>query len=122
MFERIREWRARARTVDDVAALSERELADLGLGRDQAMRLAAAPADTADRMERMAAIFGVSAEAVHRDHGTLVALAETCAGCTERGACASVLALEETAPGTVSDAECGFCANAADYRLLRAFG
>jgi hypothetical protein len=119
MFDRIRDMRARARSVAEVAALSDRDLADLGVGRDQAFRLAAAPADTADRMERMAGIFAVDADLLHRDHGTMLALAETCAGCGARGACATTLALDAAFPGTVAASECGFCPNSGDYRMLR---
>lgn len=122
MFERIREWRERARSVAEVAALSDLDLADLGLGRDQALKLAAAPADTVDRMEHMAAIFGIDADRLHADHNTMMALAETCADCRERRACASALSVEAERPGSVAASECGFCANAADYRMLRTPG
>jgi uncharacterized protein YjiS (DUF1127 family) len=116
MFDRIRALRARARSIADVQALSDRELADLGMGRDQAVKLAAAPADTVDRMAR---IFAVDPELLHRDRGTMMALAETCADCGARDTCAATLALETALPGSVAASDCGFCANAADYRMLR---
>lgn len=119
MFDRIRAMRDRARSVAEVQAMSDRDLADLGLGRDQAMKLAAAPEDTVDRMERMAAIFAVDGDLLHRDHGTMMALAETCADCRARDTCATTLALEEAFPGSVAASECSFCANADDYRLMR---
>lgn len=119
MFERIREWRARARSLAEVAAMSDHDLADLGLGRDQALKLAAAPADTVERMAQMAAIFGIEPARLHADHNTMMALAETCADCRERGACTAALAEEAARPGSVHASECGFCANAADYRMLR---
>jgi hypothetical protein len=119
MFDRIRAFRARARSIADVQALSDRELADLGMGCDQAVKLAAAPTDTVDRMERMAGIFAVDPELLHRDRGTMMALAETCADCGARDTCAATLALETALPGSVAASDCGFCANAADYRMLR---
>jgi hypothetical protein len=122
MFDRIRQWRDRARTVAEVAAMSDRDLADLGLGRDQAMTLAAAPADTVDRMERMAAIFGVDAQVLHADHEVQMALAEACCGCGDRAACGAALALDFALPGAVSADDCGFCPNARDFALLRAPG
>jgi uncharacterized protein YjiS (DUF1127 family) len=123
MFERIREWRGRARSVAEVAAMNDHDLADLGLGRDQALKLAAAPADTVDRrMEKMAAIFAVDGALLHHDHGTMMALAETCADCRERGACGAALAADAARPGSVAASECGFCANARDYLMLRSPG
>ncbi len=119
MFDRIRDLRARAKSVADVAAMNDRDLADLGLGRDQALKLAGAPADTVDRMERMAAVFAVDEALLHHDHGMMMALAETCADCGAREACATTLALEEALPGSVAASECEFCANAGDFRTLR---
>jgi Family of unknown function (DUF6455) len=108
MFERIKSVLENLRRLKEVETLTDRDLDDLGMSRDQVLRFLQMPADIADRVRHMAQVFGLSEQEVQRDHGAYVALLETCGTCTERAACSHVLALGDEARPDL----CRFCLNA----------
>jgi hypothetical protein len=95
---------------------TDRDLADLGLTRDQADRLAHLPRAVPERMAAMAAIFGLSQAELEASRDDWLAFAETCADCRHKGACRSTLAKGPAALRTETD----FCPNAAQYASLSA--
>jgi hypothetical protein len=99
---------ARVRALRDIEAMTDRDIADIGMTRDRLSRFATMPADTSERVEAMAGVFGLSAGEEHRHHGEWLELVETCGTCTDRAACARLLER-----GTVaSPRDAGFCPNA----------
>ena len=111
MFETIRRLWSRATDEDAIMALSDRELADLGLSRDQALNLVRLPDDVPGRVAAMGAIFGLSEADLTRDRAQWAELLQTCAACRETGACRRFLDL-----GAAADpAEAAFCPNAAAF-------
>lgn len=77
-----------ARALD---ALTERDLADLGVSREQLAHFIRMPEDTPDRVLAMAHVFGLSSGEVKRDHGEWLDLVEVCAECPDRVACGHLL-------------------------------
>jgi hypothetical protein len=113
MFERIRRLWARAADLDAVAALSDRDLADLGLSRDQALNLVRLPDDVPGRVAAMGAIFGLTEAELARDRGLWEDLLVTCNGCSHTVACRHLLELGEMA----QPAHAGFCPNAGRFAV-----
>ncbi len=111
MFDRIKTLINRWNALKEVEALSEHELDDLGMTRDQVRRFVQMPADIADRVKHMAAIFGLSEADLHKDHEAYVALLETCGTCQDRRACSRVLGLGDAARPEM----CSFCLNAESF-------
>lgn len=108
MFERLRRLWARSADLDAVAALNARELADLGLSRDQALNLVRLPDEVPDRVVAMGAIFGLSEDELTRDRGQWEELLVTCGRCRETLACRHLLEVAQMA----GPAQAGFCPNA----------
>lgn len=108
MFDRIKTLLHRWHDLAEVAALTDHELDDLGMTRDQIERFVRMPADVPDRVRAMAEIFGLSAAEVQRDHDAWVDLLQTCGTCRDRGACGLVLERGELS----RPQDCGFCLNA----------
>lgn len=114
MFDRIRALVRRLHEVQEVNALTDRDLDDLGMSRDQVRDFLRMPTDIADRVAAMGAIFGIPEAVLKRDHGLWVDLLSTCGHCADREACARLLALGDKAnPG-----QAGFCGNRAAFADL----
>ena len=111
MLSRIRALIDRYQQLKTVEALSDRDLADLGMTRRQVEDFIRMPPDVPDRVARMAAIFGLSEAEVKANHAEYLELLGTCAQCRDRAACALVLAKWEIA----RPAEATFCPNAGTY-------
>lgn len=118
MFERIRQIFDRWHALEELARMSDADLADLGVTRDQALALATMPADVPERLRAMAAIFGLSEADLHRDHATWLEVTETCASCGARPACKRKLEREAVFEGSVLPDEVAFCPNARTYKAL----
>lgn len=111
MFERIRHLMRKYRDLSEIAALSDRELADLGVSRDQAVSLASIPDDVAGRVTAMARIFGISETELLRDRAEWVELIETCGHCATLAECRRFMAGgARGGPGAVD-----FCPNKAHF-------
>jgi hypothetical protein len=95
---------------------TDRDLADLGLTRDQADRLANLPRAVPERMAAMAAIFGLSQAELEASCDDWLSLAEACADCRHKGECRRTLDRGPAASRTETD----FCPNAAHYAGLSA--
>jgi hypothetical protein len=111
MFDRIRRLWARAADVEAIGALSDHDLADLGLSRDQALNLVRLPDDVPGRVAAMGAIFGLTEEELTRDRGQWEELLMTCSSCREGAACRHFLDLGDRA----DPADAGFCPNAGTF-------
>jgi hypothetical protein len=107
MFDRIRSLIDRLHEVQEVNALSDRDLDDLGMSRDQLLAFLRMPRDIGQRVSAMGAIFGISETELKRDHALWVEILSTCGHCADRAACARLLA-----KGNEADAsEATFCGN-----------
>jgi hypothetical protein len=91
MFERIKALLVRWQQEKEVSNLSDEELYDMGMTRDQVMAFVRMPADVPDRVAAMAEIFGLTDEQLHADHGRYMDLLYTCGQCRDRGACRHLL-------------------------------
>lgn len=116
MFERIRALIDRLHEVQEVNSLSDRDLDDLGMSREQVLDFLKMPRDIGERVSAMGKIFGLSQAELKRDHALWVEILSTCGHCADRAACAKLLATGDTAqPG-----EATFCANRGTFADLAA--
>lgn len=114
MFDRIRRLIDRLHEVQEVKALTDRDLDDLGMTRDQVLAFLKMPRDINERVSAMGHIFGLSETALKRDHALWVELLNTCGQCTDRSACGKLLAKGEAA----HPAEATFCGNRSAFADL----
>ena len=111
MFERLKELHSRIKALAEIDNLSESDLTDLGLNRDQMRMLVAIPRDVGDRVAAMARLFGVDPAGLQADRSEFVDVLAKCSQCQVLGQCA-----HELAKGDAADPEnCGFCVNAATF-------
>lgn len=114
MLDTFRNFLQRWRELKEVDLLSDRDLADLGMTREQVETFARMPRDTASRMAAMARLFGITAEDLRRDHALYQDMLCTCGTCSDRAACALVLDRGDLA----RPSDCAFCANAESFAAL----
>lgn len=114
MFERIKALIHRWDDIREVSTLTDRDLDDLGMTREQLEAFVRMPHDINDRVTAMAAIFDVPETVLRRDQDQWLNLLHTCGTCKERGACKHVL--ERGARSRAKDAE--FCLNAGDFAQM----
>ncbi|MEY4981746.1 MAG: hypothetical protein RIR62_12 [Pseudomonadota bacterium] len=114
MIERVRDFLLKWRERTEIDALTDRDLRDLGLSRDQVRTIARMPADSAARMAAMARLFGITAAALTRDHALYHELLCACGSCKDRAACALVLDKGDLA----RPSDCAFCPNAQSFAAL----
>lgn len=114
MLERIKALVARWHELQEVEALSDRELGDLGMSRQQVRAFVRMPQDVPDRLAHMAAIFGLGADELQANHAAYVEALETCGTCASRSACTRVLGQGAAA----RPCDCGFCPNAPTFEAL----
>ena len=74
-------------------APTDRELADMGLSRTDYTRLITSKDGTRQRMETLAARFGVTPQMIDADRGLALELAETCGHCQSSRACQNAIDL-----------------------------
>ena len=116
MFNRIRALIDRLHEVQEVNSLSDRELDDLGLSREQVLGFLKMPHDISERVTAMGKIFGVSEVDLKRDHGQWVDLLTVCGHCSDRAACTRLLARGAAAQPSEAD----FCGNRTTFGTLTA--
>lgn len=114
VFERLRMMFDLWRDQREIDALSDREVEDLGLTRDQLRAFARVPMDVPERLVAMAAIFGLTEADVKRNYADYLELLEVCAQCGARRECAETLDHFTTA----KPASCGFCPNSTSYERM----
>lgn len=107
MFARIRSLIDRLHEVQEANALSDRDLDDLGMSREQVLSFLKMPRDINERVAAMGRIFGLSQAQLKQDHALWVELLDTCGHCTDRDACARLLARGDGARAS----EATFCRN-----------
>jgi hypothetical protein len=93
--------------------LSDVQLPDIGISRADLMAAMAAPKDTPERMQSMAAAHGLPRDAVDKEHWRSLDIARACGQCRERAICKRWLNGQEGKIG--ADA---FCPNAKHYAEL----
>lgn len=91
MFDRIRSLVHRLHDEQQINALTELDLNDLGLSRDQLLDFLRMPQDITERVTAMAAIFGVSEADLKRNYPQWIDLLTTCGHCADRRSCRKVL-------------------------------
>jgi len=116
MFNRIRQLIARLHEVQEVNALSDRDLDDLGMSREQLLGFLKMPRDIGERVAAMGRIFGVPDVELKRDHARWVELLTVCGYCADRAACSRVLAKGDAA----QPSETHFCGNRASFAAISA--
>lgn len=89
-------------------APTDRELADMGLSFADYRRLISSADGTRERMEVLAARFGVTPQMIDADRGLALELAQTCGHCQSAKACQNAIDLGV-------DFDTGRCPNAAVY-------
>jgi uncharacterized protein YjiS (DUF1127 family) len=107
MFERIKALMERWHDVKEINELSERDLDDLGMSREQVQAFARMPRDITERVKHMAAIFGLSDAELQVNHDAYLEILSTCGNCRDRTKCAHLLAQGADA----SPLEAEFCLN-----------
>jgi hypothetical protein len=118
MFAGFQRMLGRWRDQSWLENMDDRDLADLGVSRDQALHLARLPAAVPGRMQAMAAIFGLDAATLQHDRASLVEMTEACATCGETRACGRTLDRARALDGSISAADCGFCPNSGSFRIM----
>lgn len=114
MMERFLRAFRRSRDLGDLLAMSDTELADLGITRAQALALNALPDDVPARVRAMGHVFGLSDDMLLADADRWHALLNSCNQCSGLPACRRFMAREE--PGAPRDVD--FCPNSAAFRAL----
>ena len=111
MFNRIKALLNRWHEIKEIEALTDRDLDDLGMSRDQVLAFARMPADLTQRVTAMGQIFGVPEVELKRDHAEWVELLSVCGHCADRGACGVVLERGDLS----RPADAGFCPNRGSF-------
>lgn len=107
MIEAIKAVIDRWREEKAVEALTDRDLSDLGMTRDQVLHFLRMPAHTPERVLAMGKVFGLSEGTLKRDHSEWMDLVEVCAMCRDGGACALLLEKGDLA----NPRDAAFCPN-----------
>ncbi len=107
MFERIKALMERWHDIKEINDLTEHDLDDLGMSREQVLAFARMPHDISDRVKHMGRVFGIPDTALQLDHNSYLEILSTCGSCRDRSKCAHLLAREDAVPQ-----EASFCLNA----------
>ncbi|MFN3643927.1 MAG: DUF1127 domain-containing protein [Gemmobacter sp.] len=115
MLDRLRNLIGARRARDEIDAMSDRDIADIGLSRSEMTEFARMSAAIPARMTRMASLFGVTGAGVAADRPTYLEALGRCARCSAARTCARAFAEGSATPSAV-----GFCPNVPLYRDLAA--
>jgi uncharacterized protein YjiS (DUF1127 family) len=111
MFERIKALKQRWHDLKEIENISDTELDDLGMSRDQIEAFVRMPHDVPDRVAAMAAIFGLTEEQIKEHHEEYLDLLYTCGQCRDRKACRHLLDM-----GTAArPQDASFCLNRQNF-------
>lgn len=102
---------------NELEALTDRMLADIGLTRSQLETFSRMPEDTPQRMTEMAKAVGLSETDLRARYDRYLEMLGTCAKCTDRLACARALAAKGT---TARDSAYSFCPNVPEFVRMAA--
>ncbi|MBN8290736.1 hypothetical protein JI664_02045 [Rhodobacter sp. NTK016B] len=111
-----------SRDLHDIKAMSDADLADMGVTRTEALQLAALPDDVPARVTEMARLFGLTSSELMADRRVWHEVLGRCNGCTDLGTCHRFMAREDH-DEPVDTATLTFCANRAAFdELAHALG
>ena len=113
LTERLR----RTQAHQELAALDDRQLDDIGLTRDELVLVVAGAAEAPERVGMMAGRLGVDPQAFEARRPLLNEMVKRCAACRTKVICAWWLA-----EGGAEDAYREFCPNAGRFTELRRVG
>lgn len=114
MFDRIKTLLQRWHEIQEVEALTEYDLHDLGLSRSQLRAFVQMPHDVHERLTAMAALFAIPEDELQRNHAQWIEMLTICGHCTDRRACSELLARGKLAgPG-----DAAFCPNRPELGAL----
>lgn len=111
MLSQLQHMINRWRTEGELDRLSDRDISDIGISRDELKEIVRLPADSPERMAAMARVFGLTEAEIKRDRGEYLELLEICGHCGHRGECGRALQNAVTA----QPEDMGFCPNAPTY-------
>ena len=121
MMERFLRLFRLSRDINELAALSDADFADMGVSRAEAMRLAELPDDVPTRVTRMAGLFGLDSAALLADRRVWHEVLQICDSCPDLGACQRFMAREDPeAPILFEDV--AFCPNRSTFAAMAALG
>lgn len=114
MLERVRAIFDHWHRLQEVKAMSDRDLEDLGLTRWQMEQFARMPENVGERLLQMAQVFGLEPNDVQHAYSDYLELLEVCAHCGALKACKRALAdADHLGPEDVH-----FCPNAHTYEEM----
>jgi uncharacterized protein YjiS (DUF1127 family) len=102
------------RELQEIDALDDRAIEDLGLSREELRKVVTTTSAVAERMAAMARRHGLDPDQLDRFRHDYVHLLDTCAHCQATDLCAKYLA--DVSEGPLA---AGFCPNHADYMALK---
>ncbi|WP_235840968.1 DUF1127 domain-containing protein [Cereibacter ovatus] len=114
MLERVRAFFDQWHRLQEVHALTDRDLEDLGITRWQIEQFARMPENVGDRLLQMAQVFGLDPVALQHDYADYLDLLEVCTHCGSVKACKCALADADH----LRPEDCGFCPNARTYDYM----
>ncbi|MCA8883471.1 MAG: DUF1127 domain-containing protein [Rhodobacter sp.] len=114
MMERFMKLFRRSRDLHDIRAMSDRDLADLGVTRAQAEALTALPDDVPGRVAAMGRVFGLSEDTLTRQRDLWNEMLHSCHHCQDLATCERTMVNRIT--GEIP--EVGFCPNAGAFAAL----
>lgn len=106
-----------SRDVHEIDALSDRDLADLGVSRIEALQLASLPDDVPVRVREMATLFGIPSAELLADRRLWHELLHSCNQCADVALCHRLIARPEPEE-PVDTASLTFCPNRATFERL----
>ncbi|RAZ86129.1 DUF1127 domain-containing protein [Cereibacter johrii] len=114
MLNRVRALFDRWHRLQEIHALSDRDLDDLGITRWQMEQFARMPEDVGERLLQMAQVFGLEPATVQHAYADYLDLLDVCRRCGSTKLCKCTLAEADR----VEPADCSFCPNAGTYELM----
>ncbi|WP_343080941.1 DUF6455 family protein [Ostreiculturibacter nitratireducens] len=112
MFERFKQH---LRALHEVDALSQRDLDEIGMSKGDLRAVLTTGPEVLARMEKMAALHGLSHRALTENRSDYVGFVAECRHCGAVRTCEKALA-----NASVTAAETAFCPNAAAYDAMAA--
>ncbi|MFZ1814005.1 MAG: DUF6455 family protein [Rhizobiaceae bacterium] len=113
LFRRIAGWFRSQEDEAWISSLSPAGLSDIGMTRDEGLRLVRGHEGSRERLEAMAARYGLEADEIGQNRQDAIDIAINCGECVNDKLCERYLAGNEAAD---PDA---FCPNASRYRDLK---
>ena len=96
MFAKLKELMTRQKLVSRAQDMSARDLADLGVSREQLIGLVKLPEAVPARMAQMATVFDADLNTLQRSRDTFLQAVEACHHCNEARTCRETLAHQAT--------------------------